>query len=100
MRVLRQLLFRLRAFSGPGAIELDVMDRQISREEDSVQRCTEEAGDIERSLERSRRLLRSALTDPRSPGIVDAREARALARSLMGTSVTAATHRQHLEGLV
>lgn len=95
MRLLRAWLFRERAIRGPAAIELDVVEHQVDREQAAVARCTTEAGRIEHEIDRTKRTLRAALAD----GVIDANESRQLARQLLGTSVAAHRHRGHLEEL-
>lgn len=99
MRILRAWLFRERAVRGPCAIELDVVDRQVTREEQSVQTAAGEAATIEQRLEHARKTLRAAMTDLETPGVIDADETRALARELIGTSVAAHHHTERLEAL-
>jgi len=95
MRILRAWLFRERSVRGVGAIELDVVDQQITREETALRTVGVEAVAIESSLDRARRQVRAALTDERTPGQIDATEARAIAR----TSVKAHHHTLNLEKL-
>lgn len=95
MRMLRAWLFRERAVRGPGAIELDVVERQISREEQAVGAAAGEAAGIEHNLDTAKQNLRSALAD----GVITIDEARTLARSLVRTSVRAHQHTQKLEAL-
>ena len=99
MRMLRAWLFRERAVRGVGAIELDVVERQIDREQAAVGNAAGEATDIEQRLQRVRREFSAAMTDRRSPGIIDASESRKIARALIGTAVTALHHTTHLEAL-
>ena len=99
MRILRAWLFRERSVRGPGAIELDVVDQQLTREETALRTAGTEAVAIETSLDRARRQVRAALTDPRTPGRIDATEARAIARTLIRTSVKAHHHTLNLEKL-
>lgn len=99
MRILRAWLFRERSVRGVGAIELDVVDQQITREETALRTAGAEAVAIKSSLDRARRQVRAALTDERTPGQIDATEARAIARILIGTSVKAHHHTAHLEKL-
>lgn len=96
MRMLRAWLFRERAIRGPSAIELDVVDRQVTREEKSVQAAAAEAEDIESKLQHVRAELAA---DMASAGAVDSREARRLAADLIGVSVTAHNHTQSLDAL-
>jgi hypothetical protein len=98
-RTLRAWLFRERAVRGPAAIELDVVDRQLTREETAVRTCVGEAKRIETGLQKARVALQSALTDRRTPGIVTADESRAIARSLNTVAVDATHHTQQLEAL-
>lgn len=96
MRVIRRWLFGERALRGPAAIELDVIDRQVTREETIVRTATAEAETITGQLTDSRTALAAALAND---GIVDAQEAAGLAGRLMDTSITANAHRQTLEAL-
>lgn len=100
MRILRAWIFRERAVRGPAALELDVAERQIVREQAEVQFAVTEAGRIEHRLTAARSALREALTDATSPGVIDAAETRRLARVLVGAKINAAAHARHLEGLV
>ena len=95
MRMLRAWLFRERAMRGSGAIELDVAERQVAREEAAVTAAAGEAGQIERSLDGAKKALAEALAD----GVVDQAEASRLARRLVGTSLAAHHHHVHLEAL-
>lgn len=99
MRILRAWLFRERAVRGPAALELDIVDRQVAREEVAGRAAAGEAATIARRLERVRAALRAAITDNRTPGIVDRDETRAIARQLNGTSVAAHRHTERLEAL-
>lgn len=99
MRMLRAWLFRERAVRGPCAIELDVVDRQITREQAAVTAASGAAAGIESRLHRLRQSFRAALIDPKTPGIIDAEETRMLARELIGTSVAAQRHVEKLEAL-
>lgn len=100
MRVVRAWLFRERALRGPGAIELDVLDRQVTREQQQVGLAAGESARIERRLQRVRERVRAALVDRRTPGLIDATETRGIARELVGTSVAAHHHTRRLDGLV
>jgi hypothetical protein len=99
MRILRAWLFRERAVRGPGAIELGVVERQVDREVAAIGSAVSAAAGIERRLDRVRGQLRAALTDRKTPGIVDADESRGIARALNGTSVVAHNHTAELEAL-
>jgi hypothetical protein len=99
MRIVRAWLFRERAIRGPSAIELDVVDRQVTREEDAVSAATEDAAQLERRLQRVRDKVRGAMIDPVTPGVIDAAETRAIARELIGTSVAAHHHTEQLKEL-
>jgi hypothetical protein len=99
MRMMRAWLFRERAVRGPNAIELDVVDRQITREERAVGTAAGEAATIERRLHRARQAMRAAITDKKTPGVIDADETRVIARALVGTSVAAHHHTERLEAL-
>lgn len=96
MRVIRRWLFGERALRGPAAIELDVLDRQVTREENALRHATAEAETLTGQLAGTRTELASALAND---GIVDAQEAASLARHLMDTSIAANAHRQTLEAL-
>lgn len=99
MRVIRQWLFRERDVRGPSAIELDVVERQVTREEAGVCSATGEAATIEQRLQCVRNSVREALTDVATPGVIDATESRQIARQLVGVSVQAHHHTQTLEAL-
>jgi len=60
MRILRAWLFRERSVRGVGAIELDVVDQQITREETALRTAGAEAVAIESSLDRAARVNRAA----------------------------------------
>lgn len=95
MRLLRAWLFRERAIRGPAAIELDVAERQINREEAAVVEEAAAASLIEIRIDTARRTVREALAD----GVIDAREATAITRQLLDTATVAHTHTQHLDAL-
>lgn len=59
MRILRAWLFRERSVRGVGAIELDVVDQQLSREETALHTAGAEAVAIESSLNRARHQVRA-----------------------------------------
>lgn len=99
MRMLRAWLFRERAVRGPGAIELDVVDRQVTREEQAVSAAAGEAASLEKRLQRACARFRAALTDKKTPGVVDADESRGIARELVGAKVDAHHHTERLEAL-
>ena len=99
MRILRAWLFRERSVRGPGAIELDVVERQVAREEQAIEAEATVAFGIEVRLDHIRQALHGALHDAATPGIVDTVEARALVRDLVGTSGVAHTRTQALEAL-
>lgn len=94
MQALRQLLFRLRA-AQPGRIEHDVIERQIVREEQEIKSATAEAVAIEHGTEEINHRMAKAMAD----GKVTIEEARDVCRALIGVSVTAHHHTQHLESL-
>lgn len=95
MRILRAWLFRERAVRGPAAIELDVVDRQISREEQSVKSAARETAAIERRLDKAKDNLRRSIAGRE----IDLHEARKLARTIVRTSVAAHHHTTQLEAL-
>lgn len=97
--MLRAWLFRERAVRGPSAIELDVVERQIVREQAAVSAEAGAAAGIEHRLQRVRDRLRAAMTDKKTPGVIDADETRGLARELVGASVDAHHHTAKLEAL-
>jgi hypothetical protein len=99
MRVLRSWLFRERAVRGACAIELDVVDNQITREESAVGQAVSQAARLERRLEAVRAAMQAALTDAVSPGVVDRGEAHRIAQHLLTASIDARRHTQQLEGL-
>lgn len=99
MQLLRQLVFRLRP-KQPYSLTLDVIERQIDREVTEVSAAAQEARAIESGFARIRTRLATALRDHRSPGVVDADEARDIARELLDSSAHANTHTKRLEGLV
>lgn len=99
MHLLRQLVFRLRP-KQPYSLALDVIERQIDREIGEVTTAAQEARDIETGFARIRSRLATALRDERTPGVVDAQEARDIARELLDSSAQANTHTKRLEGLV
>ena len=96
MRMLRAWLFRERALRPGPAIELDVMERQVEREERAVSAAVDEAGKLERKLDSVRRELACDLAND---GVVDAVEANRLARALINAAVTAHHHKGSLEAL-
>lgn len=95
MRILRQWLFGERAIRGGGAIELDIVERQIDRETAAVSAEAGAAAGLERRLQGVRDELARDLAD----GVVDLNEARRLARKLNGTAMEAHLHTQKLEAL-
>ncbi len=99
MRMLRAWLFRERAVRGPGAIELDVVERQVDRESAAVNAAAGAAAGIERRLQNVGEKIRAAMTDRQSPGVIDSAEARGIARDLLGTKVAAHHHTENLEAL-
>lgn len=99
MRVMRRWLIRERALRGGAALELDIVDRQITREEKAVASAVDEAARIEDGLQRVRTAFRAALCDRKTPGVIDCREARAIGRAIVGTRVAAHRHTTHLEDL-
>jgi len=99
MRMLRAWLFRERAVRGPAALELDVVDRQITREELALALAVDESAAMESRLQKVRTQVRCALTDGATPGVIDTAEARHICRHLIGTAVAAHKHTQHLQAL-
>lgn len=99
MRMLRAWLFRERAVRPTGSIELDVVERQVTREEVAVRAATGEAVTIEQRLQRVRIAVHAGLTDKKTPGVLDGEETRRIARELIGVTVQAHHHTQHLEAL-
>ena len=95
MRALRQWLFGERALRGPAAIELEVVDRQITREENGVQAATAEALALRDELTAARAERAADLKD----GVMDGKEALHLARTLMRCSIDANRHEKTLEAL-
>ncbi|HSV73443.1 MAG TPA: hypothetical protein VLH79_06765 [Chthonomonadales bacterium] len=80
---------------GPGAIELDVVERQIDRETAAVSAAAGAAAGIERNLDTAKEDLRGAMAD----GVITPIEAQSLARTLVRTSVAAHHHTTRLEAL-
>jgi len=99
VRILRAWLFRERAVRGPGAIELDVVERQVDREALAIGNALTAATGIARRIDRVRGKVRAALTDLKTPGIIDADETRGIARELNGTAVATHHHTAQLESL-
>lgn len=99
MHLLRQLVFRLRP-KQPYSLTLDVIEQQVDREVAAVSRATDQARGISSHCHRLRQRLATALHDTRSPGIVDAEEARDLARDLIDASADAHAHQKDLEALL
>jgi hypothetical protein len=99
MRMTRSWLFRERAIRGPSAIELDVLERQVAREERGLRTAVDESRQIEQTLQRARHKTAAALSDDNSPGVIDDREADDIARELLDGSVLAHRHTQTLEAL-
>lgn len=99
MRLLRAWLFRERALRGPAAIELDVVEHQINRETAAVAAASVEAGVIEAGLARVRCSVHAALTDAKTPGVIDSSEARGIARQLIRSTIKAQHHSNHLKTL-
>ena len=96
MRVAWQWIFRERAVRGPAALELDVLEITLTREVAGVKQATGEAVDIADRLDAARAELAADLAND---GIVDATEARRLARKLIGATIPAHNHIKTLEGL-
>ena len=94
MRIASAWVFREQAIRGLGAIELDVLRHQVDREVDQVRLATSEAAGIEHRIEAAKSLMSHA-----AGGVLNAREFRGLARSLVGTSVAAHLHTHRLEAL-
>ncbi len=92
MRMLCAWLCRERAVRGPGAIELDVLDRQIQRERAAVGAEAGVAADLEQGLDHLGREIHAALTDAETPGVITTAEARAISHRLHGTKQAAHHH--------
>lgn len=100
LRMMCAWVFRERAVRGPAAIELDVLDRQITREAAAVSAEAGAAAGIEHGLDRIGADLHAALTDAETPGVITTAEARTLSRHLNGTKIAAHTHTAHLEAML
>ena len=84
---------------GPAAIELDVLDRQLTREHVAVNAEAGAAAGIERGLNHLDTELHAALTDAATPGVITTAEARTLSRRLNRTKIAAHHHTAALESL-
>lgn len=62
-------------------------------------RALTQARDLEHDVETGNHLLNAALTDEKTPGIVDQAEAATIARHYVETATRAGTHTQTLEEL-
>lgn len=100
LRLLRRWLAGERRVAGPGAIHLDVAERLLDCETAALTYAHTEAGQVADRVTGVRELFQAALTDPRTPGIVDRDEARGITRALATASQTATTHTQTLANLL
>ena len=99
LRILRSLSFRLRSNDQHDLVP-EIIDRQVTRQEQSLRVTLRGAVRIERHVTTISRDFHAALTDEKTPGIIDADEARHLARSLTTTKAHTYTHRRQIEGMV
>lgn len=99
MRLVRAWLFRERAVRGPSAFELDVLEQQVDREQQAVALAAGGAAGVSEQLTAVEANLRIALTDAATPGVIDARETRLLARLITRTKTAATTVTSQLKDL-
>ncbi|MBC7367548.1 MAG: hypothetical protein H7343_12205 [Undibacterium sp.] len=100
LRVIRQWIFGERALRGPAAIELDVLDQQVTRAVADVQQCAAESETIEHHLDHARAAVHAALTDAETPGVITAAESRHVFRELIDTTILAHAHTAQLQALM
>jgi hypothetical protein len=99
MRMLRVWLLGERAVRGAADIALDVAQRQVEREQRIVTRVTAEAVEIEARVDQACAAVRTALTDSRTPGFIDAQEAKVVTRAVIGVGLAAHDHNKTLSHL-
>lgn len=99
LQILRALGFRLRA-NDPHDLVPDIIDRQVVRQEKSLRVTLRGAVTIERSVEGLGLDFHAALNDQQTHGIIDAAEARVIARGLTRTKSHTYTHRRQIESQV
>lgn len=99
LAVLRALFARLRGTTHANRIAVDIGEEQLARHSEGLVRGVCGARRIESHIDGHRSAIAAALTDERSPGIIDEHEARELTRRLTSTGQHALRHRQHLESL-
>jgi hypothetical protein len=99
MATLRRFAARLRQSTPTHRLEAELIDRQVTRELTALRDAEGEAVTITTDLDLLRQTVSRALTDRRTPGIIDESEAAELIRALMTTTTHASAHRQHLAAL-
>jgi len=100
LRCLRQWLFCERPLRAAPALELDVLELQLNREQSLLIIRARESEVIEGQLDHLRAGIAGALTDAETPGIITALEARALAGGLITATLATHKHTQALEAMV
>lgn len=98
LRMLRALFHRLRN-AGTNPMALDIAEHQISREEAAIAAGVRGAKRLVTRIDSHRAEIAAYLTDKKSPGIIDADEARQLTRHLITTGQAASAHATQLETL-
>lgn len=97
MRMLRALLVQLRM--ADARLEYDVIDRQVTREEQGIRNACAESRDVNGRIARARAAIHAALVDTKTPNVIDAEEARVIRRELTGAGIVARHHVNTLEAM-
>lgn len=90
---------RLRHGDCGGHLEVEVLRQHTAELHDEVEACATEAAQVEQAEQGLGEYLRAALTDKRSPGVIDAAESRGLRRRLANLHAQAHHHTTHLRQL-
>lgn len=99
LRILARLGWRLRGTPAP-ALALDVLEEEVVHMTATVATAATTAGDLDIGLAATKALLRAALTDAATPGIIDDNEAALIARHLSAHRVDARTTATNLRNLL
>jgi hypothetical protein len=99
MQALRRLAAALRRSTPTHRLEATLLDTEVTRELTALHQAEGEARKITTDLDALRKNISRALTDRRTPGIIDETEAAALVSGLLTTATHASAHRQHLAAL-
>jgi hypothetical protein len=99
LRVMRRWIFGERKLRAAPAIDLDVLERQVDREEKEITTACAASCEIATDLDGVNREVEAALNDAESPGVITREESCAITRHLLEAATKAHNHNESLRAL-